>query len=389
MWIMRQFKTAIHSLKKYFSQQPTYKSLALAIGLMFVLLAAIIYVLTSSQKPNNNQSAKSSDSQVVLPETNNCASSNTRYQNTYKCYKNELTGIINQHNPESATAFLKQQYNTVGYVKSDCHQLMHIVGRAAYAKYGNLAQAFAHGDQYCWSGFYHGIMEQVSTEKGYDYIIKHAATICQPIAKQYGHESFNDYNCVHGLGHGFMEIEDENLFAALKSCDATGDDWNRSSCYGGVFMQNVMNVQGPEAKDLATYNYLKTDDPMYPCDAVDDKYQEQCYLMQTSFALQVDGYDFSKVFAQCAAINPTYVNTCYQSAGRDASGQSISDLQKTKATCLLTPDLNAQTNCTIGAVKDFVSYFHNDKQGYDLCAAMPANIAQTCNDTVKAYYSNF
>src|SRR4051812_18138798 len=103
---MHQFKKYIQSLKKYFSWQPTYKSLALAVGLMFILLAAIVYVLVSSPKPSNNHSAKSSDSQVVLPMTNNCASSNTRYQNTYKCYKNELTSIINQHNPESAVAFL-------------------------------------------------------------------------------------------------------------------------------------------------------------------------------------------------------------------------------------------------------------------------------------------
>jgi hypothetical protein len=360
------------------------------IAILLAIVAGVGLIYRSSKHASTDQSAAvNNSSQITLPPGDSCASSNTRYQNTYKCYKNELTSIINQHNPESAVAFLKQQYNSVPFVKSDCHQLMHVVGRAGYAKYGNLAQAFAHGDQYCWSGYYHGIMEEVTKEKGYDYVFKHATAICQPIAKQYGEGSFNDYNCIHGLGHGFMEVENEDLFASLKSCDSTGSDWNKSSCYGGVFMQNIMNVQGPEGEELANYKYLKADDPMYPCDAVEDKYQGQCYLMQTSFALQMDNYDFSKVFAQCAAINPKYVDTCYQSAGRDASGQSISDIEKTKATCLLGPDLDSQTNCTIGAVKDFVSYFHDDKHGYDLCAVMPADIAQTCNDTVKAYYSTF
>jgi hypothetical protein len=111
--------------------------------------------------------------------------------------------------------------------------------------------------------------------------------------------------------------------------------------------------------------------------------------VQTSFALQLDNYDFSQVFAQCAAIDAAYVNTCYQSLGRDASGQSISDVTQTKTTCLLGPDLNAQTNCTIGAAKDFVSYYHSDQKAYQLCQAMPAEITSTCDTTVKDYYATF
>lgn len=354
----------------------------------YSLISVLLLAVIGGGWLNRSQpdSTKSSTVQVSLKDS---CSNSTEYKNTYKCYKTQLTDLIDKASPETATALLKQNYDKSAYIHSDCHQLMHIVGREAYAKYNDLATAFVHGDQFCWSGFYHGIMEQVSTEKGYDWIFQHAASICKPITQKYGIGSFNAYNCVHGLGHGFMEVEDEDLFAALKSCDATGDSWNQSSCYGGVFMQNVMNVQGPEAQSLEDYKYLKASDPMYPCTAVDDKYQSSCYLMQTSFALQVDNYDFSKVFTQCAAINPTYVDTCYQSLGRDASGQSISDIQKTKATCLISSDLNAQTNCTIGAVKDFVSYFHSDTKGYDLCAVMPANITDTCNSTVKSYYSTF
>ena len=128
---------------------------------------------------------------------------------------------------------------------------------------------------------------------------------------------------------------------------------------------------------------------MYPCTAIDEKYQGACYLMQTSFALQMDDYDFSKVFAQCAAINTAFVDICYQSAGRDASGQTLSDVGQTKAKCMLGPDLDARTNCVIGAVKDFVSYYHSYTKGYQLCEAMPAGIAGTCNQTVESYYATF
>jgi hypothetical protein len=321
--------------------------------------------------------------------TNDCAKLDVHRQNVYSCYKSELTAIINQSGAEQATALLKKQYISVPYIKSNCHQLMHVIGRAAYAKYGNLAEAFAHGDQFCWSGFYHGIMEQISKQKGLGYITDNVNTICQPIAKKYGHYSFNDYNCVHGLGHGFMEIENEKLFDALNSCDKMSDIWDKTSCYSGVFMQNIMNVQGPEAEDIATYPYLKSSQPMYPCTDLAEQYKGSCYLMQTSFALQVDGYDFSKVFAQCAAADTAYVDTCYQSLGRDASGQSISNVEQTKTNCLLGSDLDAQTNCTIGAAKDFVSYFHSDQRAYELCQAMPVEISQICSMTVKNYYATF
>jgi len=350
------------------------------------LTVMFIYVL---QSKNPKTPAVSSEVQANRAITDKCANVDPVKQNIYDCYKNELTQIINQQGAEQATALLKQQYSQVSYVKSECHQLMHVVGRATYAKYGNLAEAFAHGDQFCWSGFYHGIMEQLSTEKGYDYIVQNANSLCTPIAKKYGQGSFNDYNCVHGLGHGFMEIQDENLFDALKSCDNLNDSWDRESCYGGVFMQNTMNVQGPEAQNLADYPYLKASEPMYPCTVLDDQYKSSCYLTQTSFALQVAKYDFGTIFAECAAVEPAYVNLCYNSLGRDASGQTISDVAKTKAICLLGADENAQTQCVIGAAKDFVSYFHSDNQAYSLCGAMPNSITPTCNATVKSYYASF
>jgi hypothetical protein len=351
-------------------------------AIVFLVVAASGIVYKSHQKGDKSAT-------VFASQTNHCMNIDTSKDSSYDCYKQDLGMVINQSGPEQAVKVLKQQYNAVPYVKSACHQLMHIVGRGAYAKYGNLADAFAHGDQYCWSGYYHGIMEQVSKEKGYNYIIKNVNSICKPIADKYGPYSFNHFNCVHGLGHGFMMIEDENLFDALSSCDAMDGSWKQDSCFGGVFMQNVMNVQGPEGTTIANYKYLKSDQPMYPCTAVAEKYKGQCYLMQTSFALELENYDFGKVFKLCSQIESEHIETCYQSLGRDASGQSVSDLQKTKDTCLLGSTAVAQTNCIIGAVKDFVSYYHNDKPGYDLCNALTANIKKTCNTTVKSYYSTF
>jgi hypothetical protein len=353
------------------------------IGLVTAAALILGLYLQNSSKSEQHASANPESATAV---SDTCAAKNTI---TYTCYKKELTNIVEQSGPEAATALIKTQYSKVPYVKSQCHQLIHVVGRAALAKYGTVADTFAHGDQFCWSGYYHGAMEEIAILHGSNYIVDNANTLCEPIAKAKGQYSFYHFNCVHGMGHGFMEALNNNLFTSLAACDKMTDDWNRESCYGGVFMQNIMNVQSPDETVDHKSAYLKDDQPMYPCTAVDEQYKNQCYLMQTSYALQVENYDFSKVFALCKDTEQTYRTTCYQSLGRDASGQSISDVDKTNATCLSGSDYEAQSNCIIGASKDFVSYFHSDKQAKQLCASLPPDLQSICTSTVTSYYSTF
>jgi hypothetical protein len=354
------------------------KNLGLGLAAIALLVAATILVWPHPTKSENQANA---------PLVDTCAKNSVI---TYSCYKNLLTGIVEQQGPEKAFTLVKQQYGTVSYVKSQCHQLGHVIGRAAYAKYGNIADTFAHGDQYCWSGYYHGVMEQLTDEKGYDYTIKNANTICAPIAAKQRY-SFYHYNCVHGLGHGFMEVLKGDLFASLTACDAITDSWERESCYGGSFMQNIMNVQSPDETVDHTSKYLRPSEPMYPCTAVDLKYKQQCYLMQTSYALQTVQYDFNKVFAMCSQVQPQSMqDTCYQSLGRDASGNTVSDVNRTKAICESAPSFNAERNCIHGASVDFVSYFHSDVQANQLCNSLEnTELKNDCLNTVKNYYASF
>jgi hypothetical protein len=317
------------------------------------------------------------------PITDQCNGSTT-----YSCYKKELAEITTKQSPEAAMALVKQQYDKSSYVKSQCHQLTHIIGRAALDKYQTIADTYAHGDQFCWSGYYHGVMEEVALKNGYDYIVKNVNSICKPIAAK-GEYSFYHYNCVHGLGHGMMFVKDGDLFASLKACDPITNSWERSSCYGGVFMQNVMNEQTPDADVKTGSKYLKADQPMYPCTDVDQQYKEQCYLMQTSYALQTVSYDFSKVFSLCGQVDTEFKDTCYTSLGRDASGNSISNVDTTRTTCLLGPSQEAQKYCIQGAAMDFVSYFHSDVQAKQLCDSLPASLSADCLSTVNSYYANF
>jgi hypothetical protein len=317
--------------------------------------------------------------EVVKKEILPCQVGNTDFD----CYREYYIDLVVKKGVPEAFKVLKSDYSKNPYIVAQCHPITHVIGHAALELYPTVTEAFNHGDPYCWSGYYHGVMEEISERIGVKGIEKQLNNICSQIKGKENY-SFDYYNCVHGLGHGVMAVNNDELFVSLKMCDNLTGSWEKESCYGGVYMENVIiDNSGLVSK------YLKPEDPMYPCNAVDTKYKSSCYLMQSSYALKVRGYDFNKVFADCRGADEGFRNICYQSIGRDASGQSSSNAAQTKAKCDLGQTYDEKSNCVIGAVKDFVSYFHSDVQAKSFCSSLSADLVQVCTDTAVSYYRSF
>jgi hypothetical protein len=150
-------------------------------------------------------------------------------------------------------------------------------------------------------------------------------------------------------------------------------------------MENIMADINPGTKT----KYLKAEEPLYPCTEVDSEYKEQCYMMQTSYALKTQDDDFGKVFELCGTVEEDYRSTCYQSLGRDASGNSSSDPVETKESCMQGRDDEGRSNCVIGAVKDFISYHNSDTQAKEFCESLDRDLRKTCLETGEEYYEAF
>ena len=316
---------------------------------------------------------------AIRPVANECKNTDKTCQQ-----EQEFRTITEQSGVAGAFSELRAQYAADASVRTNCHPLTHVIGRAAGEKLATVSAAYAEGDEFCWSGYYHGVMEAMLSKTQPDEVVTQINTICNDIqvTKPY---SFDHYNCVHGLGHGIMLISHHELFESLEACDNLGNSWERESCYGGVFMENVMAEINPGHST----KYIIADQPLYPCTAVKDTYKQQCYLMQTSQALTSLGGDFTKVFNLCGGIEPQYQATCYQSLGRDASGRSVSNIAQTRQTCLLGQDAVAKSNCIIGAVKDFISYHHSDAQAKDFCSSLDPDLKTICLSTANDYYKTF
>ncbi len=304
----------------------------------------------------------------------------------FRCYESYYEQIIKSKGAEmgiaAAFADLTARSASNPYVLSECHPLTHSIGRFAAESYPDVGAAYAKGNSLCWSGYYHGVLETFVYRTGLSNIEEKINSICASLNTDRRYD-FNYFNCVHGLGHGLMALSDNDIPSSLKKCDALTGDWEQQSCAGGAYMENVI----ADGLNHVT-NWLDPKRPLFPCDVSQENYKNTCYLMQTSYMLKINGGDFAKTFEWCRDAG-SYVSTCNQSLGRDASGRFSSDINRAHEICMMGADTNEVTNCAIGAVKDIISYFHADSQGKAFCNLFQDPMKQTCLDTANVYYMSF
>jgi hypothetical protein len=268
----------------------------------------------------------------------------------FGCYQRRYHAMVAGKGARAAIRDLSERSTRVGYVRAACHQLMHGIGRDAGARYG--IRAFRDGAESCSSGFYHGVVEAVMHRIGAAEIARDASRVCTSFRER-GRHGMAHYNCVHGMGHGFMELYASDVFRSLRACGMLPDRWEQRHCEGGVFMENLTASADPKRP-----SDLRPDQPLYPCTAVARRYKHDCYMKQTAYALSVRGDDFGAVFALCAASpDVAFRPDCYQGVGGDASIRASKYITGARATraatrrlCRRGPGRAARRNCVIGAV---------------------------------------
>jgi hypothetical protein len=301
----------------------------------------------------------------------------------FDCLESYYQKLVDTYGVDVAFSDLKERYESDAFVVTECHPITHVIGREAVKFYPTVSKAYQHGDSFCWSGYYHGVLEGIVKNIGQKNLASKLDTICADIPGK-EHYTFDYYNCVHGLGHGIMELGGDDVFQSLKTCDNLTGEWEKQSCYSGVFMENII----VETRDGSSPG-LKADQPLYPCTAADAKYKFQCYLGQTSYVLQRNGGNFTATFGACADVEGGFRAVCDQSIGRDAANYANHDGPQTKATCSLASVAVDQTNCIVGAVKEFISYYHAITQANSYCNLYTGQDQTTCLETGKQYYTLF
>jgi hypothetical protein len=187
--------------------------------------------------------------------------------------------------------------------------------------------------------------------------------------------------CFHGLGHGVLAYTGYTLEKAVPMCKQLGTaEYNNREyieCVGGATMEMVSGVHNPEVWAKQKVKYLKTDDPLSPCNAafMPEKVKPICYTYLTPYLASYAGAPIfklnlgviEKAFSYCSALPEGSVtrSACYGGFGkefaaivngknvRDLGLTSISAMERVRDMCALAHDVPGEQACDLMALTSF------------------------------------
>jgi hypothetical protein len=287
------------------------------------------------------------------------------------CWEQAFGNVAYDEGPKRALELFDEAIASNPEVEAGCHRMAHMIGSAALARYeGNVGKAFSEGTASCWSGYYHGILERaligVSTKEELTQAVR---DVCD--GEDVRGNTYIAYQCVHGIGHGLMIRTGLDLETSLDICEQLETAWDQTSCDGGVFMENFSSSYGVESK------FLRDDDPIYPCNAVEERHKLYCYLQVTDRLLQTSGYDWEQTARACAGVERNWRATCFQSYGRSASGTARLDADELLRLCAI-PRGQWRAECVYGAIRDIVSNDAGGERGGRFCERVAPALRGRC-----------
>ena len=286
-----------------------------------------------------------------------------------RCFEQAFANLAYRRGPKAALATFVREMATNPFVEQNCHRIAHALGAGALTRlHGDVGKAFAAGSAACWSGYYHGILERAFQGVPDSRIGAVARRLCS--SPSIRRTTFVAYQCVHGLGHGLMIYTGYDLPLALRVCDRLATGWDQTSCTGGVFMENQSSSYGIRSR------WLRRSQPLYPCTSVAERHKLYCYLMVTSQVLPDVGFSWGRTAATCRRAEARWVATCFQSYGRDASGQTRGDVRAIGRICRVAGDMERE--CLFGAARDLTSNDANGVRAARVCDAAPAAARAYC-----------
>lgn len=339
------------------------------------------------------------------------------------CHEQAVLGVLETDGVATAMAVAERMGDLDPEVERQGHVYAHVIGLAAYTTPEEVGSVFASCTPSFQSGCYHGVIQSyfadVASGNAGDVDAEAVNLLCADQRGGSG-DRWLLFQCAHGIGHGVTMVADHHLPSALEACDLIRDDWEREACYGGAFMENIVQATTPhhttgrpqragemeggghaghEAEPAAAaagthdahahtghdegaaskhagspapasdFPGLKPDDPLYPCNVLPDRYLVSCYHMQTSAILFYNGGDFAAAADACETAPERYRSACFRSLGRDVSATTVQ--RHSEALELCSRMGSRRFDCQYGYVKNVVDVTARIEDGFEFCAVVP------------------
>ena len=292
------------------------------------------------------------------------------------CYK-QVAGVLYDHFGLAKTLDVFKRNEEYPEVYARCHEVTHYLSRLEYEKQQSISGVYAQCDSTCHGGCYHGTLEAYLKESvGVNQTDAHLAGIFPRVCgKAQDYQKPIEYNeCLHGMGHAAMFVTDMELLESLKLCDTLSEQEHKERCYTGVFMENSSSST---SFDHAS-RFIKKDDPFYPCNSMEEKYQSLCWQYQSSYFAIIVKQDWKKVADLCLQIPAQYQDRCFRTIGTNQVGFTPS-LEIMKKDCDLMPSNNFKNICVAGVVSSLSYRFVGDMQKMiDFCAITDTETRESC-----------
>jgi hypothetical protein len=292
------------------------------------------------------------------------------------CYEQAYGNIAYREGPKAAFALVEKQYS--GGADPACHRIVHMIGAAALTRNGgNVAETFAEGSSTCWSGYYHGVLVRAFQDvHSFNANTLGAKSRALCADRQVRESSWLSYQCLHGLGHGLMITTGYRLPLSLDVCRRLATAWDRTSCQGGVFMENFVTSFGGQSP------WVRDDDPLYPCNEVAERDKYTCYQQATTRIIRVVGLDWEKIAQTCAEAEANWIDTCFGSFGQNASVQGFRKPEAIVATCAVARPYGGEQECIRYAAMDIAGTYSGGKEAAVLCDMSAAELQGGCYEAI-------
>ncbi len=292
------------------------------------------------------------------------------------CYTQLLSSRLATNGVRGAVAMLDALAAADRDIAEHAHEYAHGLGIEAYGRSTDIVGTFdACGDGFS-SGCRHGVIQAYFESR--DRVTKsEVEALCRPF-KGATASRWVLFQCVHGMGHGLTMFHGHDLPRALTDCDLLSDGWDRESCYGGAFMENVINAttphhpasklaaHGSHHESAAPFKAIEPKDPLYPCSIMAERFLHACYQMQTSVMLNLNHGDIGDAAKSCARAPGAMRAVCFQSLGRDATSYTNRDPKKTADLCHKAREQD-RAACYFGAAKALVDWTATTDVALEFC----------------------
>lgn len=158
------------------------------------------------------------------------------------CWELEVTDMLTRKGLAASFTLVDSLYAEDPAFRRNCHDVMHILGAAAFREFKNSPSVRAEQrTSYCGYGFYHGFIETMIVENGssnFDAVKKYCATVEKELSPSASGP------CFHGIGHavfdslpgsswGSYELMTETALAVCERVLERAED--RTQCASGVY----------------------------------------------------------------------------------------------------------------------------------------------------------